>query len=77
MISKLVSRVVAVLAALGFVGSLAPSTRVETCTKSVQPPAQAPSKVILQACSDGWPPWGCPTPPLPPQQLKRAVPHLG
>lgn len=72
MISKLVSRVIAVLAALGFVGSMAPPTRVETSTKSVQPPAQAPSKVILQACSDGWPPYCSPAPPIPPHPQVRS-----
>lgn len=74
MISKLVSRVIAVLAALGFVGSIVPSTRVETSRKSVQPPAQAPSKVTLQSCpdSDGQPPWCSPAPPP-----VRAVSHHG
>jgi|HubBroStandDraft_1064217.scaffolds.fasta_scaffold05653_4 hypothetical protein len=59
---RIVSRVMAFLAAFGLLGSSALPVNPGAKTKSMQQPGARPSALPLQACSDGWPPWTCPGP---------------
>jgi hypothetical protein len=71
MMAKILSRLLALLAAIGLVGSSVPPVNTGESAKLAEPPRTSPSGPVLQACSDGWPPYRCQTTTLPPRAVVR------